>query len=137
MASAPNYSNDVVQLTKTLVNADSTNWVDVYDNSAGGTKSVRVESLAITSDDTATMNVQFGIYSGSETYLLGTARVVTLSGTDGGAIRVNAMLSVGAVSPDGIPVIEVAGGKKLQARVLVAVTAAKTVTISGWGRTYV
>lgn len=135
MASTPNYPADVIGIAKTIVNADSTNWVDVYDNSAGS-KSVRVEALNLCSDDTSTVNIQFGHYVGATTYLVGTVRAATLSGTDGAAARINALATIGAIAPDGIVVLEVPAGTKLQAKSLVAVTAAKTVTLSGWARTY-
>lgn len=136
MATTPTYSNDVKNIARTIVNADSTSFVDVYDNSAGS-KSVRVEALNICSDDTSTVNIQFAIYNGSAAIVLGTTRAVTLSGTDGAAARVNAIPQTATVGPDGIPVIEIAAGNKLQAKSLVAVTAAKTVSLTGWLRTYV
>ena len=66
--------------------------------------------------------------------MLGTVRAVTLSGTDGAAARVNVLALLGTIAPDGIPVLEVPAGTKLQAKSLVAVTADKTVTLSGWAR---
>lgn len=137
MADSPTYPAKAgsVGIHKTIVAADTTTLVDIYDNSAG-TASVRVEALNICSDDTATMNVQFLRNASDVAYLIGTVRVATLSGTDGGADRINALLKVGVVAPDMIPVIEIPAGEKLQAKVLVAVTAAKTVTITGWARRY-
>jgi hypothetical protein len=67
---------------------------------------------------------------------MGTVRAVTLSGTNGATARVDALATVGNVAPDGINVIEVAAGSKLQAKSLVAVNANKTVTITGWARQY-
>ena len=135
MAATPTYAKSVVSVVKTIVNADSTNWVDVYDNSAG-TANVRIEALNLCSDDTSTVNIAFGRYVGSTTYLMGTVRAVTLSGTDGAAARINCLSTVGTVAADGIPVVEVAAGTKLQAKSLVAVTSAKTVTLTGWGRNF-
>lgn len=135
MAATPTYAKSVVSVVKTIINADSTNWVDVYDNSAGSAN-VRIEALNLCSDDTSTVNIAFGRYVGSTTYLMGTVRAVTLSGTDGAAARVNCLSTVGVTAADGIPVIEVPAGTKLQAKSLVAVTAAKTVTLTGWGRSF-
>lgn len=135
MAATPTYAKSVVSVVKTIVNADSTNWVDVYDNSAGSAN-VRIEALNLCSDDTSTVNIAFGRYVGATTYLMGTVRAVTLSGTDGAAARVNCLSTVGVTAADGIPVIEVAAGSKLQAKSLVAVTSAKTVTLTGWGRNF-
>jgi hypothetical protein len=135
MAASPIFPSGIAEITKTLVNADSTNWVDIYDNSAGSTP-VRCECLILTSDDTATVNIQIGKLSGGTTYLLGTVRAVTLSGTDGAAARINMLNTVGVTAPDSIQVIEIAAGTKLQAKSLVAVTSAKTVTLTGWVRQY-
>ena len=137
MAANPVYSNDVGKIAKTIVNADGTSWLDLYDNSAGGTLSARVEALNLTSDDTSTVNIQLGIYTGGSVYLIGTVRAVTLSGTDGAAALINALNVVGNVAPDGIKVIHIPAGGKLQAKSLVAVTAAKTVTLTGHVRTFV
>jgi hypothetical protein len=137
MASSPTYpaAAGCVGINKTIVPADTTTAVDIYNNSAG-TSAVRIEALTICSDDTATMNVQFLRNASAVAYLIGTVRVATLSGTDGAAARINALTTIGTTAPDMIPVIEVPAGEKLQAKVLVAVTAAKTVTITGWARRY-
>ena len=135
MAASPTFPKTIVGVHKTLVNADSTNFVDVYDNSLG-TANVRIEALNLTSDDTSTVNIAFARYAGSTAYLIGTVRAVTLSGTDGAAARVNCLSTVGTTAADGIPVIEIAAGEKLQAKSLVAVTSAKTVTLTGWGRSF-
>lgn len=135
MAVAPTYPSGIAEITKTIVNADSTNWVDLYDNSAGSTP-VRCECLILCSDDTATVNIQIGKLKAGTTYLLGTVRAVTLSGTDGAAARINMLNTVGITAPDSIQVIEIAAGTKLQAKSLVAVTSAKTVSLTGWVRLY-
>ena len=135
MAATPTYAKSVVSVAKTILPADTTAWVDVYDNSAG-TANVRIEALNLCSDDTSTVNIKFGRYVGSTTFLIGTVRAVTLSGTDGAAARVNCLSTVGTVAADGIPVIEIAAGTKLQAKSLVTVTSAKTVTLTGWGRNF-
>jgi hypothetical protein len=135
MATSPTYPSSVASIAKTILPADTTNWVDIYDNSASPTK-VRVEALIICSDDTASVNIQIGKYVGATTYLMGTVRAVTLSGTNGATARVDALATVGNVAPDGINVIELAAGSKLQAKSLVAVSANKTVTVTGWVRQY-
>lgn len=137
MASTPNYPSDVKNIAKTILPADTTAWVDLYDNSAGA-KAVRIESLTICSDDTSTVNISFGLYKGSTTYLMGTARVVTLSGTDGAAAAVQALGTgvVGNISADGTWIVEIEAGAKLQAKSLATVTTAKTVTITGRVRKY-
>ena len=135
MATSPVYPSGVAGVNKTIVNADSTNWVTLYDNSAGSA-AVRLEALNLCSDDTSTVNIQVGVEVSSVQYLIGTASAVTLSGTNGTAAIVNALNIVGNVSPDAIKVIYIPVGGKLVAKSLVAVTAAKTVTLTGWVRQY-
>ena len=137
MASSPTYpaATGPIGIAKTILPADTTAFVDVYDNSAG-TSNVRVEALTLTSDDTSTVNIQFARFKSATAFLVGTVRAVTLSGTDGAASRINCLATIGTTAPDGIAVYEIAAGEKLQAKSLVTVTAAKTVTIQGWGRAY-
>ncbi len=136
MATSPTFSSGVATVRAQILPADTTAWKDVYDNSAG-TKAVRIEGLGITSDDTSTVNIQFSMLAGAVNYNIGTAQVVTLSGTDGAAAKINAMTSIGTLAPDGIYDVWVAAGEKLQAKSLVTVTSAKTVTITGRARLYV
>lgn len=131
MAATATYRNDAKPIRKQILPADTTAWVDVVDNTAG-TKAVRVEALNLCSDDTSTVNIQFSRYDGSTNYVVGTVRAVTLAGTDGATARVDCLQTIGTLAPDGIRVIEVGAGGKLQAKSLVAVTSAKTVTLSGW-----
>jgi hypothetical protein len=135
MATSPTYPSSIASIAKTILPADTTAWVDIYDNSASSTK-VRVEALIICSDDTSTVNIQIGKYVGATTYLMGTVRAITLSGTNGSAARIDALATVGNIAPDGIQVIEIAAGSKLQAKSLVAVSTSKTVTLTGWVRQY-
>lgn len=137
MATTPTYSSasGPAQIAKTILPADTTAWVTVYDNSAGSS-AVRIEALSICSDDTSTVNIQFSRLISAVNYLIGTVRAVTLSGTDGAAARVNALAAIGVLSSDGIPIIMVPAGGTLQAKSLVTVTSGKTVTITGWARKY-
>lgn len=135
MAASPVFASGTDRIAKTILPADTTAYVDVYDNSASLT-GVRVEALNICSNDTSTVNISFARYDGAAAYLIGTVRVVTLSGTDGAAARVNALTTVGTTAADGINVIEIPAGGKLQAKSLANVTADKTVTITGWVKLY-
>lgn len=132
---SPIYGTGVLPIAKNIVNSDSTNLVDLYDNSAG-TQTKRVEALNICSDNDATTVVKLWHYTGSTAYLLGAVSVPTLSGTNGTAPRINALAILGTVESDGVPVIHVPAGSKLQASVVTAVTSAKTVTITGRARKY-
>lgn len=134
MATAPTFPNGIVSLKTNIVTANANNWITMYNNSAQSP--VRVESLNVCSNDSNTVNIQFGISDGNTTFLLGTARALTLSGTDGATSRVNALNYVGTTASDSIQVIELAPGSILQTRSLANVTATKLVTVTGWGRTY-
>lgn len=135
MAASPTYPSGIAAIGKTIVNADGTNWVDLYNNT--GSAPARCEALNLCSDDTSTVNLQLGLELSGTTYLLGTVRAATLSGTDGAAAVVFPLLSIGSVAPDAIRVLHIPAGAKLRAKVNAAVTAAKTVTITGAVRLYV
>ena len=132
MATSPTYRNDAKPIRKQILPADTTAWVDLIDNTTG-TKAVRVEALNLCSDEpTNAVNIQLSRYDGTTNYLIGTVRAVALSGTDGAAARVDVLTTLGTLAPDGIRVIEVGAGGKLQAKSLATVTAAKTVSLTGW-----
>jgi hypothetical protein len=139
MAATNTFPKDRIGFAITLVNADSTNAKVVLDNSTG-TKALRIEQLSITSDDTSSRNVQFSRMIGVIDYIIGTIAVPAASGMDGNTPRVTALSSattgIGALDADGIYVCWLPAGQKLDARSMVAVTAAKTVTISGWARSF-
>ena len=135
MATSATFPSGVATVRAQILPADTTAWKDVYDNSAG-TKAVRIEGLGITSDDTSTVNIQFSMLASAVNYLVGTVRAATLSGTDGAAAKVNALTAIGTLAPDGIYDVWVGAGEKLQAKSLVTVTSAKTVTITGRARLY-
>lgn len=135
MAANPSYPSDVEGIHKTIVPGDTTNWVTLYDNSSASV-AARCEALNLCSDDTSTVNIQIGFEVSGTEYLIGTARAITLSGTDGAARLVNALNIVGNVSPDAIKVIYIPAGAKLVAKSLATVTASKVVTLTGWVRVY-
>ena len=139
MASTNTFPKDRVGFAATFVNADSTNVKVVFDNSAG-TKAMRIEQLSICSDDTSARNVQFSRLISGTDYTIGTVNVPAASGTDGTTPRVTGLSSsttgIGAMDADGIYVCWIAAGQKLDAKMLVSVTSGKTVTLSGWARSY-
>lgn len=139
MATTNTFPKDRVGFAVKFANADSTNIKVVFDNSAG-TKAMRIEALTITSDDTSARNVQFSRLVSAVDYTVGTVNVPVASGTDGAAPRVTALSSatmgIGTMDADGIYVCWIPAGQKLDAKMLVAVTADKTVTLTGWARSY-
>lgn len=127
---------DVVSFDRKILPADTTTLLDLIDNTAG-TKTMRIEALDLNSDDTSAKVVQFYRKTGaSDAVLLGSVNVPTLSGTNGVAATVNALNTLGRDAPDGLSVFYCTAGTKLQIAVTVAVTAAKTIHVSGVARTY-
>jgi hypothetical protein len=120
-----------------FVNADGTTLKTLYTGAANGTI---IRALTATSNDVAGRNVQFGITLVSTFYPIGTVSVPAASGTDGSTAAVDLMNST--LNP-GLPVDEfgmhyliLLSGEILQAKMLVAVTAADQVTINGFGQDY-
>ena len=138
MATTPTYpaTTGPVNLAKRLLPADSSNIVDVYDNSAG-TAAVKVESLTITTTNTADRIAKFYLYSGTTSFLLGSVTVPDLSGTNGPTDpRINVLSTLGTAGADGVPCVWIAAGKKLQARLDSALAADKVLDIVGRGIVY-
>jgi hypothetical protein len=117
----------------TFVNADGTTPKDLVVAGADGTKVIRINAV---SDDTATVNMQVFIHDGSAAYLLGTAAVATLAGTNGTTASKNLLdpALVWGVDRDGELLIP--AGYKVQVAPKAAVTAGKTVTVIGLAGDY-
>ena len=139
MATTNTFPKDRVGFAVNFANADSTNIKVVLDNSAG-TKALRIESLSIVSTDTSARNVQFSRLISGTDYPVGTVNIPIGAGSDGTVPRVTALSSstvgIGTQDEDGLFVCWLPAGQKLDAKMLVAVTADKTVTITGWARSY-
>lgn len=138
MATAPTYpaSTGPVLVAKRLADSDSTNVVDVYDNSAGSV-AVKVESLSIATDNSADRVAKFYLHDGSISQLIGSCSVPDLSGTNGTTDpRVNVLSTLGVAGADGVPCIWVAAGKKLQVSLDSALASGKFLYVTGRGVTY-
>jgi hypothetical protein len=139
MATTNTFPKDRVGFATKFANADGTNIKVIFDNSTGA-KAVRLEMLTICSDDTSVRNIQFSRLISAVDYLIGTINIPVAAGTDGVVPRVTGLSSsttgIGALDADGIYVCWVPAGQKLDAKMLVAVTTDKTITISGWARSY-
>lgn len=122
---------------QTIVNADGTTAKTIFTAAAEGS---RVLGLSLTSDDTAIRDLALYIRKSGTDYLIGTVRIPIAAGTDGAVPSVNGLNSTDLpflpIDNNGIPYIELATGETLKAGVLVAVTAAKTVTIVAFGKDY-
>lgn len=138
MATSPTYpaATGPVLIAKQLLPADSSNIVDVYDNS-GGSVGVKVESLSITTTNSADRIAKFYLYTGTTSHLIGSVNVPDLSGTNGSTDpRINVLSSLGVAGADGVPCVWVPAGKKLQASLDSALAADKVLDIVGRGVAY-
>lgn len=117
-----------------IIAADTTTQKTLFTAGALGSK---LFALNIASDDTAAMNVQFSILRSSVNTLLGTINVPALSGSNGTAPSVDGLndtLLPGLPKDnDGQHYLPLMSGDVLQAKVLVTVTAAKTVHLLAIG----
>lgn len=138
MATTPTYpaTTGPVQVAKRLAPTDSTNVVDVYDNSAG-TAAVKFDSLSITTTNDADRVAKFYLYAGSTSFLIGSVNVPDLSGTNGSTDpRVNVLATLGVAGADGVPCIWVSAGNKLQVSLDSALASGKVLDVVGRGITY-
>lgn len=129
----PIFINKANNQEATFVNADGTTAKDLIVAGADGTK---INGIAVTSDDTSARVLQLLVHDGSTAYLVGSVNVPTLAGTDGttpGIELLSATLMPWLDSEGGF---FIPSGYKIQVKPTVAVTAAKTVTIVGFGGNY-
>lgn len=115
-----------------IVNADGTNLKTISTGAANGTK---ITAVMVATDDTGARDLQVGITRvGPVFYPLGTKTIPIGSGTTAAAAGVNlldpAIIPGLPIDSDGQPYLFLENGQSLQAKVLVAVTAAKTMSIN-------
>ena len=114
----------------TFVNADGTSYKDVF---TAGSNGAILDLLNIASTDTSARDIFLAISDGVTTYEFGIIRVAITAGTDGVTPAANG-LDIAFIKSLGNREdrsIVLQSGWKLRARPTVAVTAAKTVTITG------
>jgi hypothetical protein len=120
----------------TFVNADGTTEKDLNSFVSGAADGGKVFAINVTSDDTATVEMQVLIHDGTTAFLLGTVDVPTLAGTDGSTPAKNLLDPTLVAGLDSDGELFVPTGYKLQVRPKAAVTATKTVTVIGHGGQY-
>jgi hypothetical protein len=138
MASSPTYptATGPVTIAKKIADSDGTNIIDIVDNSAGSS-AVKIESLAITTTNTADRTALLYLYDGSASFLAGSRTVTQLAGTNGSTTpRVNVLAALGTAGPDGVACIWVGAGKKLQAAVDASLASGKVMYFTGRYITY-
>jgi hypothetical protein len=121
----------------TIVNADSTALKSVYTGSANDSV---VKALQIVSDDTSARVINVYVNNGTTDYLLGSVSVAAASGTNGTAAAID--LLGGTLMP-GLPydangkrVLPLPASYVLKVSTQVAITAAKTVTVTAMVEDY-
>ena len=107
---------------QTFVNADSTNLKTVY---TAGSEGSRIDGILVSSNDTSAMNLAFYINNGATDYYIGNVSIPIGSGYTT-VVRVDALLTL---KPAFQNFIALHHGYTLKANVVVAVTAAKTITV--------
>lgn len=113
----------------TIVNADSTNLKTILTAGADGT---RIDGILVSSNDTAAVNLAFYINDGVSDLYIGNVVVAIGSGYTT-VVRVDALATL---RPASINALILGAGYVLKANAVVAVTAAKTVTIVAVGGDY-
>lgn len=123
----------------TLVNADGTAAKTLF---TAGADDSDVIAIIVASNDTAAMNLELAIKRGGTAYPLTTVNIPAASGMGAAGATVPVDLLASTMLP-GLPVnsagkryIPLEAGDTLEVRVLVAVTAAKTVYVSAFGQDY-
>lgn len=113
----------------TIVAADASNQKVV---ATAGTNGTKVVGLNITSDDSSTRIVQVSLTRSATNYLMASASVTTLSGTEGATATVNMMNKTFwpglPIDNDGNPYFYMESGDTLSIACTSTVTAAKTIT---------
>lgn len=132
----PLYADGLVLIAKRLLPADSTNIVDVHDNSAG-TKPIKIEVLRITTDNSADRILTLYIYSDSMSRRYGSVTVPDLSGSNGSTDpAIDVIARLGTPGADGVICIWLLPGCKLQVALDAALAANKIMDVIGRGLTY-
>jgi len=134
-SSNPTFFNGLTLFKKTLVNADGTGFVTVYTPA----QLEKIEMLGASSDDTAARDLLIAVQIGGTDYPICCIRLPIGAGTLGGAtpgVPAIDMLDVTQTpqcsrDENGKPYLLLDATCTIRAKVLVAVTAAKTVTIFG------
>lgn len=125
-------------IVKTVVNADSTNKVAILAAGANGT---RIDSLSISTDDTATHDVQLWLTISAVDYLVGTIALAAGAGNTSG-VAAKAVLSDANIrgfvvlDPFGNYVFYLKASQVLKVSCPVAMTAAKTLYVTGLAGDY-
>lgn len=113
----------------TFVNADAQTVKDIVTAGANG---LRIDGIFMSSDDTTAREIAFYIHDGTTAWYIGSVTVPIGAGYTTVA-RVDALLTL---RPAALNALILPATYKLQAKAVVSVTAAKTVTVVAIGGNY-
>jgi len=133
MATTPTYpaATGHVLIGTRILPADSTDIVDVKDNSLG-TRALKVDALNITTNNSADRVATIYIHDGVTSFRWGSVTVPDLAGSDGATNpRINVLGSLGVAGGDGVPCIWIPAGCKLQVGMDAAIAADKVLDVIG------
>jgi hypothetical protein len=120
------------QFSDALVNADSTNIVDIVNGATDGTL---IQDLIAVTDDTSANVVKIYIYDGGASRQIGQVNVPAGSGTDATKASVSLLnvTNIPSLNKRDDGALFLASGQKIQVSVVAAVTSGKYLTITALG----
>jgi hypothetical protein len=125
------FPSSIVNAVVTIVPGDTTTLKTLR---AGSTNGDKIESIAITSDDTSARVINVYITIGGTDYRVGTVNVPITAGTDAAATPAVSLLEASSMMPwirrdsNGRGYLYLASGSTLKVASQTTVTAAKTIT---------
>lgn len=132
MQSTPSYFGVIKNPVARIANGDGTALVTFYDPPTGGGK---VETIAVTSDDTAARDLQLVVTKGGVDYPICTKTIPITAGQIPGTPAVNILDGIVCpwirIDENGNPYLILEDGAVLKAKVLTTVTAAKFINLVG------
>lgn len=131
------FTKDLRAKPTSFANADGTTAKQIFDPSTEGS---RVDGIVITSTDTVARTILIQINNGSVISKLGHINVPAGAGTDGSTPAVSGLnrgnLPWLKIDANGNPYLNLNSGMNLEAGMLVAITAAKAITVTVLGANY-
>lgn len=137
MATRPMFPDTIRTQSIEMDNADGTTVLDLF--TADATNGSRVDKIAITSDDTAAVDLDLYLHDGTSAFQIGSINVPIGAGTTAGATPVAA---VSFLNQTTLPflgddlAIHIKAGSKLQIGAQSAITSAKVVHVTVFGGDY-
>jgi hypothetical protein len=129
MASNPNYPNTLSCVATRLQNSDGTSFVQLV---AGDTDGTKIESIAVTSDDSSDRVLQLCVSVGAVDYPIGEITIPDGAGTNGIDKAVNLLNTTDLpwLRSDGVnQYLYLVNGMTLKAKSKTAITAARFINV--------